>query len=91
MLNKSNIEEFINLIIANVELFQLFKRLNTLYILKFTPSNMQKPNILKRRSNITKTWNYGIIQFEVFKRREDFTRDLQIVEMGVHSEFNFGQ
>ena len=52
---------------------------------------MQKPNILKRRSNITKTWNYGIIQFEVFKRREDFTRDLQIVEMGVHSEFDFGQ
>ena len=61
MLNKPYIEEFINLIIANVELFQLFKRLNTLYILKLTPSNMQKPNIFERCSNITKTWNYGII------------------------------
>lgn len=61
MFNESYVEKIVNFIISNIELFQLLESLDTLDFFELTATNMQNSNILKRRTNISKTGNDRII------------------------------
>ena len=89
MLNKADVEKFINLIISYVQLLELFKCLYTLNFFKFTSSKMQDSNIFEWCSDITKAWNNRIIQLQEFKTRKNLTSNLQIMKTSIHSELNF--
>lgn len=55
MLYETYVEKFIDFVIANVELLELFKGLDTLDILELASANVQKSDIFERGSNVTKT------------------------------------
>jgi hypothetical protein len=55
MFYKTNIEKFINFVIANVELLKLFKCLDALDVLELTPANVEESHVLEGGSNVTKT------------------------------------
>ena len=55
MLYETYVEKFIDFVIANVELLELFKGLDTLNILELASANVQKSHIFERGSNVTKT------------------------------------
>lgn len=85
MLYEPNIEKFIDLIVAYVELFELLKCLDTLNVLELASTDVQESDIFEGSSDVTKTWDYRIVQLQVLKTREDFSSHLQIVKVGVHS------
>ena len=55
MLYKANVKQLIDLVVPDVELFQLFKCLNSLYFFQFTPPNMQHTHIFEAGPDISET------------------------------------
>ena len=73
MLYETYVEKFIDFVIANVELLELFKGLDTLDILELASANVQKSDIFERGSNVTKTGDDWIVELKIFQAWEDFT------------------
>ena len=61
MLDETNIEEFVNLVIAYVQLFKLFESLDTLHLFEFAAANVKNSHIFERCTDISEGRNNRII------------------------------
>ena len=68
MLTEPNIEQLLNIVEADIEFFELGECLYSLELLQFTSCQVQDPNVLEGRTNISERPNYRVIEFEVLKR-----------------------
>ena len=85
MLAKRHIEQIINLVKTNVQFFKLFKRLYSLQFFDFAPRHMQNSDVFEAGADVAEAADHAIVEFEEFERAEDFTGDLEVVELGVDS------
>lgn len=73
MLNEANIEQLVDLVVADIQFLKLFEGLDTLYFLEFAATQVKHTNILKRSTDITERWDDRVIQLEVLETRQNFT------------------
>jgi hypothetical protein len=85
VLDKANVEKFIDFIVTYVELLQLFEGLDTLDVFELTSTYVKKSNIFERGTDVTEAWYYRIVELQILQAREDFSGDLQIMKLGIHS------
>ena len=90
MLDETNIEQIIYLVIADVKLFQLLEGLDALNVLETGSTKIQNTHILEAGAKIAESADDWVVHFEVFERREDLTRHLQIIEVGVDTKLYLG-
>ena len=61
MLQESDIEELINMVIVDVELFEVDERLNALHFYKLAPRQVQNPHEAEGGSNVSEASDYRIV------------------------------
>jgi hypothetical protein len=61
MLQESDIEELINMIIVNVELFEVDERLNALHLYKLAPRQVQNSHKAEGSPDVSEASDYRIV------------------------------
>ena len=61
MLQESDIEELINMVIVDVELFEVDERLNALHFYKLAPRQVQNPHEAEGGPNVSEASDYRIV------------------------------
>ena len=51
---------------------------------------MQNSYVFEAGADVAEAADNAVVQFEHFERAQDFTRYLQVVELGVDAKFDFG-
>lgn len=55
MLNETDIEQLIDLVIADVQLFKLLKRLDALYLFELASTDMEDANVFEGGTYVTES------------------------------------
>lgn len=91
VLYEAYVEQLVDLIVADVQLLELLECLDALDFFELTSAKMEDAHVLERRADVSEGRNNRIIELEVLKAGEDFTRHLQIVEPRIDTQLNLRQ
>lgn len=91
MLQESDIEELINMIIVNVELFEVDERLNALHLYKLAPRQVQNPHKSEGGPDVSEASDYRIVHPERLETAQDLSSNLKVMTRGINSQLNFGK
>ena len=89
MLQESDIEELINMIIVYVELFEVDERLNALHLNKLTSRQVQNSHEAEWSSNVSEASDYRIVHPKGLKTAQDLSSNLKVMTRGINSQLDF--
>lgn len=61
VLQKANVKQLVDIVVRNVEFFELSEGLNTLSLFKLTPSQVQDSYVVERGSDVSETSDNRVI------------------------------
>jgi hypothetical protein len=61
VLQKANVKQLVDIVVGNVEFFELSEGLNTLSLFKLTPSQVQDSYVVERGSDVSETSDNRVI------------------------------
>ena len=89
MLQESDIEELINMIIVYVELFEVDERLNALHLNKLASRQVQNSHEAEGSSNVSEASDYRIVHPKGLKTAQDLSSNLKVMTRGINSQLDF--
>jgi hypothetical protein len=85
VLEETDVEEFIDIIVREVELLKVLKSLNTLNFFQFTSGQVKNSDEFEGRTDISEALDNGIVHLQIFERGQNFSYHLQVMTRRVHS------
>ena len=61
MLQETDIEKIINLVVGNVKLLKLLEGLDALDFSQFAASDVQHSHVIERRANVSEAFDDGVV------------------------------
>ena len=79
VLQESDIKELVNMIKVNVELFEVYKRLNTLHLFQFASRQVQDPHETEGSPDVSEASDYRIVHPEGLKTAQNLSSNLKVM------------